>query len=114
MFIRFYAAGLPSEMQALGNNYARDEFKRHTKCKPAEANVFLKEWTNYAIGLSEQLVVKGKNKEQVKVGSNFAEDDLKLFTEDQIVQLYELSQAATGKTAIDAEATAKKDGKTDS
>lgn len=36
--------GLPEEMQTLGNNYVRDEFRRHKKCNPAEANVFMNEW----------------------------------------------------------------------
>lgn len=88
-------------MQTLGTSYARDEFKRHKKCKPDEANIFLAEWTNYALSLSKQLVVKGKKRKEVKIGDNLAVDDLKLFKEDQIVQLYELSQAATGQADAD-------------
>ena len=37
--------GLPKELQLIGTNYARDEFKRHKKCPPHEANIFMKEWT---------------------------------------------------------------------
>lgn len=37
--------GLPAELRVLGDNYARDEFKRHKTCNMAEANVFLNEWT---------------------------------------------------------------------
>lgn len=36
--------GLPNEMQSLGNNYLRDEFKRHKNCNQAEAHVFMNGW----------------------------------------------------------------------
>lgn len=36
---------LPEELRVLGNIYARDEFKRHKKCNPPEAKIFLMEWT---------------------------------------------------------------------
>lgn len=94
--------GLPAEIQTLGNNYARDEFKRHKNCKVEEANIFLTEWTNYAISLSKQLVLKSKQRDKINVGDNLSVDDLKLFKEDQIVQLYELSQAASGQSTEDA------------
>lgn len=37
--------GLPEELQIIGTNYTRDEFKRHKKCNPQEANIFMSEWT---------------------------------------------------------------------
>lgn len=37
--------GLPAELQVLGNNYAHGEFKRHRKCSPKEAEIFMHEWT---------------------------------------------------------------------
>lgn len=37
--------GLPNGLQTLGDNYARDEFKRHKNCTPKEAEIFLNEWT---------------------------------------------------------------------
>lgn len=37
--------GLPTEMQSLGTNYVRDEFRRHKKCNETETNIFLNEWT---------------------------------------------------------------------
>lgn len=37
--------GLPPELRVLGDNYARDEFKRHKKCNKDEAKIFLNEWT---------------------------------------------------------------------
>lgn len=36
---------LPPELRIMGDNYARDEFKRHKKCNPEEAKIFLNEWT---------------------------------------------------------------------
>jgi hypothetical protein len=36
--------GLPTELQVMGNSYARDEFKRHKTCNIAEASVFMVEW----------------------------------------------------------------------
>lgn len=43
---------MPEELQLLGNNYARDEFKRHKKCNETEAKIFMVEWTNYAVFLT--------------------------------------------------------------
>jgi len=37
--------GLPAEIQPLGDNYVRDEFRRHKKCVESEAIIFLHEWT---------------------------------------------------------------------
>lgn len=37
--------GLPKDLQLLGNNYTRDEFKRHKKCNPKEAQIFMNEWS---------------------------------------------------------------------
>lgn len=36
--------GLPVDIQPLGNNYVRDEFRRHKNCNPAEVQVFMTEW----------------------------------------------------------------------
>jgi len=37
--------GLPEDVQNLGNVYVKDEFRRHKKCNPAEAEEFMKQWT---------------------------------------------------------------------
>lgn len=37
--------GMPPELQILGNNYVKDEFRRHKKCKPNEAELFMSEWS---------------------------------------------------------------------
>lgn len=36
--------GLPSELQALGTPYVRDEFKRHKNVEPKEADKFIRTW----------------------------------------------------------------------
>lgn len=37
--------GLPNELQVIGTNYTRDEFKRHKGCNEKEGEVFMNEWT---------------------------------------------------------------------
>lgn len=52
------------------------------------------EWTNYAVELSQQLGLGVRGKPHAKIGKHLNEDDLDKFKDDQIVQLYELMQAA--------------------
>ncbi|CAH2035749.1 unnamed protein product, partial [Iphiclides podalirius] len=77
-----------------GDNYARDEFKRHKKCNPEEARIFLNEWTDYAIKLAKQMkpLQQAKKKE---VGKYLDPKLLDYMTEDQLIQLYELHKAAS-------------------
>ena len=37
--------GLPLELKALGDQYVKDEFKRHIDCDPKFVPAFMKEWT---------------------------------------------------------------------
>jgi len=37
--------GLPYNLQAMGDQYVKDEFHRHTGCTQTEAQTFMKEWT---------------------------------------------------------------------
>ena len=37
--------GMPVEFRALGDQYTREEFKRHKNCEKAEADKFMLEWT---------------------------------------------------------------------
>jgi len=84
--------GLPADFRVLGDNYCRDEFKRHKEVGKAEADVFLHEWTSYAITLAKQL---SKRTAFQSFGLNITEDQLQSFKEEQVVQLYELFQEAT-------------------
>ncbi|EFN89998.1 succinate dehydrogenase assembly factor 3, mitochondrial [Harpegnathos saltator] len=89
--------GLPAEIQSLGDNYVRDEFRRHKKCIESEAIIFLHEWTDYAVSLAEQLGLRGPHTAK-PLGKYLKKDDLEKLRDDQVRQLYELMIAAMGKT----------------
>jgi len=92
--------GLPSDFRLLGDSYCRDEFKRHRGCTKSEADVFLSEWTSYAITLAKQL---SKRTAFQSFGVDIKEEQLDDFKAEQVVQLYELFQEATKPpTAEDA------------
>ncbi|XP_044738474.1 succinate dehydrogenase assembly factor 3, mitochondrial [Chrysoperla carnea] len=89
--------GLPQDIQLLGSIYVRDEFRRHKNCNQAEAAVFINEWTDYAINLGKQLGLRGP-KTAKKIGKPLDPTLLEGMREDQIVQLYDLMEAAQPKT----------------
>lgn len=105
--------GLPPELQILGHTYVKDEFKRHKSCSQSEAQVFMNEWSIYAVGLAEQLGIKGP-KYSKPFGENLEENKLNDLRDDQIAQLYELMLAAKEiEEATDVENTQdSKNGKT--
>ena len=37
--------GLPFQLQAMGDQYVKDEFRRHKEVPKAEADIFMTEWT---------------------------------------------------------------------
>ncbi|CAH2103666.1 unnamed protein product [Euphydryas editha] len=85
---------LPAELRILGDNYARDEFKRHKNCNPHEASIFLHEWTNYAINLAKQTKPLHQAKKKT-VGKYLDPKMLDYMTDEQLVQLYELHKATS-------------------
>ncbi|XP_026762135.1 succinate dehydrogenase assembly factor 3, mitochondrial [Galleria mellonella] len=85
---------LPPELRILGDNYARDEFKRHKDCNPEEARIFLSEWTDYAINLAKQMKPLQQAKRKT-VGKYLDPQMLDYMTDEQLVQLYELHKAAS-------------------
>ncbi|GLH12409.1 hypothetical protein R5R35_007175 [Gryllus longicercus] len=89
--------GMPEALQVLGNNYVKDEFKRHKTCNPAEASVFMNEWTGYALNLSEQLGLRGPRTAK-PLGLHLSSDQLDALNDQQVRQLYELLQAASNLT----------------
>ncbi|CAG4942857.1 succinate dehydrogenase assembly factor 3, mitochondrial [Colias croceus] len=92
---------LPPELRVLGDNYAREEFKRHKNCNPQEARIFLSEWTDYAINVAKQ--TKPLNQAKTKVVGKYLQPEmLDHMTDDQLVQLYELHKAAAHKTNEDS------------
>lgn len=44
--------GLPYQLQAMGDQYVKDEFRRHKDVPKAEADIFMAEWTVSSFGLS--------------------------------------------------------------
>ncbi|CAH4038606.1 succinate dehydrogenase assembly factor 3, mitochondrial [Pieris brassicae] len=85
---------LPPELRVLGNNYARDEFKRHKTCSTEEAKIFLNEWTDYAINIAKQTkpLNQARNKD---IGKYLDPNLLDYMTDEQLVQLYELHKATS-------------------
>ncbi|XP_055598090.1 succinate dehydrogenase assembly factor 3, mitochondrial [Uranotaenia lowii] len=88
--------GLPEALQPLGNQYVRDEFRRHKTCGEPEAKLFMHEWTDYAIQLANQLGLKGKPKTIDTLGNDIDTAKLGDFRDEQVVQLYELLLATKG------------------
>ncbi|PBC27977.1 succinate dehydrogenase assembly factor 3, mitochondrial isoform X1 [Apis cerana] len=96
--------GLPPEIQVLGTNYVRDEFRRHKNCNEDIAIIFMNEWTEYAIMLTKQLGLKGPHTAK-PLGENLKEEDFNKFRDEQLHQLYELMIASTGKSNKNIEDT---------
>ncbi|XP_058057465.1 succinate dehydrogenase assembly factor 3, mitochondrial [Anopheles bellator] len=86
--------GLPEALQELGNNYVKEEFKRHKNCSVAESQLFINEWAEYALILAEQLGLRGKPKPVGMIGANLSQKQLQYFRDEQLSQLYELLQEA--------------------
>lgn len=76
-----------------GDQYTRDEFRRHKNATPEQTQAFMVEWTNYAITIAKQLGVRGAHMSKT-FGQNFKDSDLENFNDEQIYQLYELYKAS--------------------
>nr|XP_045585760.1 succinate dehydrogenase assembly factor 3, mitochondrial-like [Procambarus clarkii] len=94
--------GLPLELRALGDQYARDEFRRHKEATPEQAQIFMSEWTNYAVTIAKQLGIRGTHTAKV-IGAPLNEGDLAKFSDVQIYQLFELHEAARDPETLDTE-----------
>lgn len=86
---------LPEPLQVLGNNYVKDEFKRHKKCNPAETAQFMMEWTHYAVSVANQLGMNEPEPDS-ELGKDLDEKTLEHMREDQVAQLYELLKVTKG------------------
>ncbi|XP_005183918.1 succinate dehydrogenase assembly factor 3, mitochondrial [Musca domestica] len=86
--------GLPDELKDLGDKYVKDEFRRHLKCNPMEAQLFMTEWAKYAVTISKQLGIRGKP--LGTIGDDLDKETVEMLNDDQTVQLYELMLAAKG------------------
>jgi Complex1_LYR-like len=81
-------------LQPLGNDYARSEFKSHKQCTKEQADLFMTEWTKYAINLAQQLGLRGKSEKPL--GEHLDDTKLEHLRDEQVAQLYELLLAAKG------------------
>lgn len=79
-------------MQALGDQYVKEEFRRHKEAQKQEVDIFMHEWTKYFVTLAMQLGPKKKFK---TVGEHLSPELLDNFNEEQVGQLKELLDAAT-------------------
>jgi hypothetical protein len=90
--------GLPTELQALGDQYVKDEFKRHRNAESTFVPMFMHEWTNYAITLAQQL---GKRSTNQLFGLKLSEEQLSALNDQQVGQLYELYQETQKPVNVD-------------
>ena len=78
----------------IGDQYTKDEFKRHKQASSDQSQAFMVEWTNYAITVAKQLGVRGSHTAKT-LGRPLSSGDLDKFSDEQVEQLYELYGAAT-------------------
>lgn len=81
-------------LPSTGDQYTRDEFKRHKEASTEQSQVFMVEWTNYAITVAKQLGVRGSHTAKT-LGRPLSENELENFNDEQVHQLYELYEAAS-------------------
>ncbi|XP_011501374.1 PREDICTED: succinate dehydrogenase assembly factor 3, mitochondrial [Ceratosolen solmsi marchali] len=93
MILRLHRS-LPKDIKELGDVYVKSEFKRHKKCNSYEADVFIKEWMDYALSLSDQLNIRNSLNAK-SLGKSLKKEDFEILRDEQIYQLYELMKAAT-------------------
>ncbi|KAI3358759.1 hypothetical protein L3Q82_014725, partial [Scortum barcoo] len=87
---------MPIDLRALGDQYVKDEFRRHKKATPEEVKSFMAEWENYRDTLQTQVLQSaGHQHSSVKFGTDLSEQKLSNFQEEQIGQLYELMLEST-------------------
>ncbi|XP_017523668.3 succinate dehydrogenase assembly factor 3, mitochondrial [Manis javanica] len=87
---------LPPDLKALGDQYVKDEFRKHKTVGSDEAHRFLQEWEVYAAVLWQQAKENRQNStEKACFGAALPEEKLNDFRDEQIGQLQELMQEAT-------------------
>ncbi|XP_036949035.1 succinate dehydrogenase assembly factor 3, mitochondrial [Acanthopagrus latus] len=87
---------LPIDLKALGDQYVKDEFRRHKTASPEAVKSFMAEWENYKDTLQAQVLeTAGEQLGTIKFGTDLAEGKLNDFQGDQIGQLYELMLEST-------------------
>ncbi|XP_049891596.1 succinate dehydrogenase assembly factor 3, mitochondrial [Epinephelus moara] len=90
---------LPIDLRALGDQYVKDEFRRHKSASVEEVQSFMTEWENYKDTLQTQVLEATETqRSSVKFGAELPEGKLNNFQDDQIGQLYELMLESTKST----------------
>ncbi|XP_053322255.1 succinate dehydrogenase assembly factor 3, mitochondrial [Spea bombifrons] len=86
---------LPLHLKALGDQYVKDEFRRHKSVNSHEAKLFMEEWEAYATTLWKQAKEQRGTEGVHRYGAPLSEQKLNAFHEEQLGQLLELMQEAT-------------------
>ncbi|TNM92688.1 hypothetical protein fugu_018090 [Takifugu bimaculatus] len=82
---------LPIDLKALGDQYVKDEFRRHKNAASEEVKSFMKEWEGYRDTLQTQVLdAAQKRGGSVQFGASLTEEKLRHFQDEQVGQLYEL------------------------
>ncbi|XP_074653289.1 succinate dehydrogenase assembly factor 3, mitochondrial-like [Tubulanus polymorphus] len=84
--------GLPIEMRAMGDQYVKDEFKKHKTVNETEVDQFINGWKNYVHIMSKQLVKRSKLQQY---GKNLEEDIIETLDGEKLGQLHLLKQEAS-------------------
>ncbi|XP_036372194.1 succinate dehydrogenase assembly factor 3, mitochondrial [Megalops cyprinoides] len=87
---------MPLDLRALGDQYVKDEFRRHKSASPEEVKGFMAEWEKYRDTLQTQVLESvGGGAQAVTFGADLPDEKLKNFQDEQIGQLYELMLEST-------------------
>nr|XP_057903120.1 succinate dehydrogenase assembly factor 3, mitochondrial [Doryrhamphus excisus] len=87
---------MPIHLRALGDQYVKEEFRRHKTASPQQADNFMTEWQNYKDILQSQILESsGDQRTSPRFGIDMAEEKLSDFQDEQIGQLYELLLEST-------------------
>lgn len=84
---------MPEELRHMGDQYVKEEFKRHKRVTPVQTVNFLTEWSTYAKTLSKQLAEKSTD----AYGRPLRSDELDNFNEEQAEQLLRLYHTSKGE-----------------
>uniref|UniRef100_A0A8C5CXZ6 Succinate dehydrogenase assembly factor 3 n=2 Tax=Gadus morhua TaxID=8049 RepID=A0A8C5CXZ6_GADMO len=87
---------LPIDLRALGDQYVKEEFRRHKSASPKEVSAFMVEWENYKATLQTQVLdASGRVAPRSQLGTALPEAMFQDFQNEQIGQLYELMLEST-------------------
>ncbi|XP_064205105.1 succinate dehydrogenase assembly factor 3, mitochondrial [Anguilla rostrata] len=87
---------LPIDLRALGDQYVKDEFRRHKSANPAEVKSFMTEWESYRDTLQTQVLDSASGgRAGGAFGAELSEEKLKQFQDEHFGQLYQLMLEST-------------------